>query len=510
MRNLVVCCDGTWNTPDQKKNGLPIPTNVVKLFNSCVADGNQLKYYHPGVGTEGGWIERMLGGGLGAGLDKNIQSAYHWICRNYQTGDKVFMFGFSRGAYTVRSLGGFMIRCGLLNLDGLEPKDAWQRIDTAFTQGYRERKEKEAWSSGWGFSMDAEGNPPDIHFIGVWDTVGARGVPDDMVLLDLLIDDPVRYSFHDTTLSNRVHHAYHAVALDEVRASFAPTLWTADTARAADATTFEQRWFPGDHGDVGGGHVECGLSDAALKWMFDKADTQGLRLIPNLRNQLRPDHQAVLHDALDGIWKSMRTLPRAVPEFASNNVGSSLHASAWERHENPPISQAPYRPNRHITQDQAWNGSIYARDHWNASGVWLEAGVTYHFEASGEWIDLYNRCGPEGMDNGNFKLGDLIYRLSDLFVPFENAYKRLTGKPSADFRFTRRYEAFGWFALIGMVANQKDVDGGGTPPCGEVFLIGTLRDFTPERCGYLYCFANDAWNLYDNNRGSVTLSIQRV
>mgnify|MGYP003379518117 FL=1 len=284
MRNLVVCCDGTWNTPDQKQGGLPCPTNVVKIFNACVENDNQIKYYHPGVGTEGSKLKRMVAGGIGIGLDQNIQSAYSWLCRNYHPGDHIFLFGFSRGAYTVRSLSGFTQRCGLLKPDiHVNPNEFWKRIETAYREGYRKQKDKTVWGKGWITLIDEEGNPPAIHFIGVWDTVGALGVPDDLVLADMIIDDPANYHFHDTNLSPQVHHAYHAVALDEMRASFAPTLWTMKKARP-DNTTYEQLWFVGNHSDVGGGHVECGLSDIALQWMSEKAANCGLCLDQKLLN----------------------------------------------------------------------------------------------------------------------------------------------------------------------------------------------------------------------------------
>lgn len=120
MTNLVVCCDGTWNTAEQRHDGAPVPINVVRLYNA-LADENkgikQLKYYHPGVGTEAGWLDRAMGGATGKGLDANIKSAYHWLCRNYQVDADIYLFGFSRGAYTVRSLGGMIARCGLLDLN---------------------------------------------------------------------------------------------------------------------------------------------------------------------------------------------------------------------------------------------------------------------------------------------------------------------------------------------------------------------------------------------------------
>lgn len=509
MPNLIVCCDGTWNTPDQKKGGLPIPSNVVKLFNACVEDDAQLKYYHPGVGTEGSAVKRMIGGGLGVGLDKNILSAYHWLCTHYQAGDRLFLFGFSRGAFTARSLGGFILIAGLLDLRGLGPREAWERISTAYADGYRKKLSISDLHADWPTLVDENGQPPDIHCIGVWDTVGARGVPDNMVLLDQLIDDPRKYSFHDTHLSPRVRHAFHAVALDEVRSSFAPTLWTLSQPRP-EGTSFKQLWFPGNHGDVGGGHVECGLSDGALVWMCGLAEAQGLRLNQRFMAQLHPDFQAVLHDEIDGIWKLMRTLPRAAPRLCHENIGTSLHESAWQRHEDPPISQAPYRHTTGLEPDQKWQGSIYALEHWNDTGLWLEAGVAYQFEASGEWIDLFNRSGPEGMDDGKFQIGELMYKMGDLIALGEEAFKRLAGKPESDWWATRRIETTDWFALVGVIANQPNADAGGTPISGETFAIGKGVAYTPKNSGYLYCYANDAWRFYDNNRGSVSLTVRRT
>src|ERR1041384_6013331 len=117
MKRLIVCCDGTWNTPEQEENNAPCPTNVVRLFNSLAdqdANGNeQLNYYHPGVGTDGSLLAKTAGGMYGEGLDKNIKSAYSWLANHYEDGDAIYVFGFSRGAYTVRSLSGLIGRCGL-------------------------------------------------------------------------------------------------------------------------------------------------------------------------------------------------------------------------------------------------------------------------------------------------------------------------------------------------------------------------------------------------------------
>ena len=145
MKHLIVCCDGTWNTPAQEDNGVAAPTNVVRLRN-CLASAKtadaaapvqQRSYYHTGVGTEGGRFARFLGGALGRGLNRNIQSAYHWLAINYQNGDAIYLFGYSRGAYTVRSLAGLIGKCGLPDLGELSTGHGWERIAIAFEERLR-------------------------------------------------------------------------------------------------------------------------------------------------------------------------------------------------------------------------------------------------------------------------------------------------------------------------------------------------------------------------------------
>ena len=141
MKRIIVCADGTWNTADQNDNGIPTPTNVVRLYNA-VADRDakgveQRKYYHPGVGTDAGIWSKLAGGGMGAGLDRNIMSGYRYLTDNYETGDEIYLFGFSRGAYTVRSLAGMVGKCGLLDPAGLEEKEIWSRIEAIYEDCYR-------------------------------------------------------------------------------------------------------------------------------------------------------------------------------------------------------------------------------------------------------------------------------------------------------------------------------------------------------------------------------------
>lgn len=500
--HLIVFCDGTWNTPDQMDNGIPAPTNVVKMRNALAVIPEQHVYYHPGVGTDGGWWNRVVGGGTGEGLDNNIMSAYNWLARNYQPGAAIWLFGFSRGAYTVRSLSGMISRCGLLNPAGLSESEIWSAIDDIFAH-YRDPT---THASAWPVHQGGTDLP--IHFIGVWDTVGALGVPDDMVILNL-IDNPNNYRFHNTALSHNIQHARHAIAIDEKRQSFIPTLWT-DVPADADVI---QLWFPGVHSDIGGGYSRCGLSDGALNWMIKEAQTLGLQFRDDVLQQLKPDPLDQLHDSVTGVFASLKTRPRNVPCFEI--PASPFHASAVSRHTCPSILQGIYWPGVILKNpgDTATR-KVYAREHWNATGIYLQAGVPYRLNATGEWKDSSIICGPQGTNDGKFQPGEAVQMAASLLGKAEALYQKLTHNHQADFWYTKREEGSPWFALMGMVANDVLPE---TPPKNatnylphEVFRIGSGCTFTPKQSGYLYAFANDAWQMYANNNGSVELTVTRT
>ena len=500
MTNIVVCCDGTWNTPTEMDHGLPSPTNVVKLYNALVRD-TQRVYYHPGVGTGRNWWSHLVGGGTGEGLDQNIKSAYRWLARHYSAGDRIFLFGFSRGAYTVRSLCGLITKQGLLDLSSdMDPTDVWKRVDEVFA-AYRKRVAF-ANPDRYPFHNALLGQPAkettQIHFIGVWDTVGALGLPEDLGLLGLL-DDPAKYRFHDTTLSHMVSNARHAVALDEHRASFAPTLWSQVDPR----TELKQIWFPGVHCDVGGGYVETGLSDGALEWMMTEAESRGLLFRPNVRAQLEPDPLGVIHDSCTGVFKAMKTRPRPAPPIPAG--AAVLHQSAITRNKNAPLLQGDYWPSETLAPGGSWTGNIYAAEHWNRTGLYLEAGKTYQFKAKGQWVDGKEQFTAAGVETNGFHLHDVIHRASSALGEAEMIFNKVTGR-DADFWWTRRDERAPWFALMGYVANAVGEDAQ-TLASGETFKIGHDTTFTPQFGGYLYCFANDAWQAYGNNRGSVALTV---
>lgn len=513
MKRLVVFCDGTWNTPEQEHLGRPSPTNVVKLRN-CVAETDsegveQRVYYHPGVGTQGNFIKRAIGGAWGDGLGRNVQSAYHWLSRNYLPDDQVLLFGFSRGAYTVRSLAGMMGSCGLLSFQGLAPDEAWRRVSRAYDEWYRRTpKERDPTQAPWitgNWERHLGGAPPSIRFLGVWDTVGALGVPDDKAMLNLL-DRSERWRFHDTELGASVEIARHALALDELRANFTPTRWlTAD-----DSRDVEELWFPGVHSNVGGGYSDAGLSDTALAWMAGEAGDAGLGLKDDQIAQILPNHRGVLHDSYTGVFKAFRTRPRATPPIQCDRP--DMHESAYKRHVSPPLTQGAYRRTRPVEVGDARVVNVYAKNHWSETGMYLKPGK-YRFDASGEWLDKSIACGPGGANNGKFKVGKLAHIFGTMIGVVERGFRRMTGNKSADFWLTRRNSNAPWFSLVGVIANNSGIRGpnpdGSAPPHQE-FEIGTGVDLTVENPGWLFAYANDAWDFYGNNSGSVSLTVARI
>lgn len=528
MKKLIVCCDGTWNTPDQRQNDIPAPTNVVRLHN-CLASPTEINqeqrhYYHTGVGTEGSALERIAGGAYGSGISKNVMSAYSWLAHNYAVGDQIYLFGFSRGAFTVRSLAGFIGRCGLLDLTEVKPGDAWKRIELAYEKIYQAPAGYQpTLPTDWAtFPVDPGLKKIPIHFIGVWDTVGALGVPDDLALLDLM-DNPKKWEFHDTQLGSHIRYARHALAADEKRGVFTPTLWTDEQDRPLNEADqpgqparVKQLWFPGVHADVGGGYAECGLSDIALQWMIDEAQAVGLKFRPEFLKQIKPNFQGVLHDSYTGGFAKLQSRPRNRPLLVEGSP--DYHPSAWQRDQVPPITQSPYHlPTVLLKKDQPAVREVYAINKWNETGIYLEKGATYRFTAEGEWLDKNVACGPNGTRDGKFSAGELVNLAATLWGKVENTVNAFKDKPGVNFAGTKRNEEWPWFALIGAIANDGPKHGvnpsaDGSPYPHQAFLIGESAELTVQDTeeGYLYAYANDAWGFYDNNRGSLRLTVKRV
>jgi uncharacterized protein (DUF2235 family) len=350
MKRLVLCCDGTWNSADQESNGEPCPTNVVRLgyrvAKRDAAGVPQIVYYDQGVGT-GNSIDRLTGGAIGQGLDDNIYDAYRFLVCNYEPGDQLYFFGFSRGAFTARSVVGMARKCGIL-----AAKHARQYVGA--TALYRDPdRPSDPGPVQFRTEYCCYGNADlAVKFIGVWDTVGALGIP----LRGLRWLTKEKYSFHDTELSGAVQNACHALAVDEHRKPFEPAIWE---YKPKPPQQVEQVWFCGAHSDVGGGYerkpkgsgqgLEPQLADLSLDWMIARARACGLAFDDDVlvANPLELDPRAPIHDSKTGLYNLVpaydRVIGRATIErkpAEQPDHTQSLHPSVLARWDADP----QYRP----------------------------------------------------------------------------------------------------------------------------------------------------------------------
>lgn len=297
MKRIVICADGTWQSPESDN-----PTHILRIAQGLEAEdaqGNaQVVYYDWGVGSEG---DRLSGGLTGNGIDKNIMDCYRFIVHNYDDGDLIYLFGFSRGAYTMRSLGGLIRNCGILRREHADQVSAAYELYRARGPASSPSQDKARL-----FRLQyAVADITPIEFIGVFDTVGALGIP--APFLGTL--GTARYLFHDTEPSSIIRHARHAVAIDEMRQDFEPALWT-----LKPGIDLKQVWFAGVHTDIGGGYADHALGDHAGLWMCREAETCGLRFATHLYAQLQPDHRAAQHNEYKGFYRVMRRSQPRQPE----------------------------------------------------------------------------------------------------------------------------------------------------------------------------------------------------
>jgi uncharacterized protein (DUF2235 family) len=321
MKNIAIFCDGTWQHIDQ-----PHPTNVANLARASLSTSplgqTQTVYYDDGVGVGQGVLDaatHLIGGALGQGLDYKIVRAYEHLVLNYELDDRVFVFGFSRGAYTARSLVGLVRWAGILKREnagrvfeamslyrsrpskdsGPEAEQAFRAQARAFRDQYSIHSdaftENKAYDPNDPASLTPGSHCSWIQYVGVWDTVGSLGIPSNFLLSDL-IDE--KYHFYDTSLSQFVRSARHAVSIDERRKTFEPSLWDNIDALNTNANAaglehtlrpYQQSWFPGGHGAVGGGEADGGISLAPMLWVAEGAARAGFGFD---RTQL--DHYASL------------------------------------------------------------------------------------------------------------------------------------------------------------------------------------------------------------------------
>lgn len=347
MKRIAIFLDGTWN--DLENN-----TNVWRLRSLCDPDApNQKVYYSKGVGTSFG--EKVRGGVGGYGIDDEIIDAYTWLTQCFEAGDHIFIFGFSRGAYTARSLSGLIAKCGVLK------PGAPLSIEQLYAR-YRRHSDKtinELLRGPEPVSLEERWivkycEPTRIKMIGVWDTVGSLGSP-----IAALKSKVIKYLFLDTHLRVQNEFAFQALAIDEQRKSFEPTLWTKTTTNAVKAgappprplSEVEQRWFVGAHANVGGGYPSDVLAQPPLQWLMGKASVLGLQL----RDTFVADEQSPTAPITDSFaefgwgiarfisrrfYRPIGTDPEKGTERTTERINETIDGSVFDRWR----GNSDYRP----------------------------------------------------------------------------------------------------------------------------------------------------------------------
>jgi uncharacterized protein (DUF2235 family) len=336
-KNLALFFDGTWNKRSSETNVYKLYKLTLSTESPLATSGNQaagasalhdrtsvrqMKFYLPGVGVKfGDWI---LGGAFGYGISRNIRRGFLWLSEHYEPGDNIFVFGFSRGAYTARSLVGLIRKCGI-------PKDPREAFAKEAYHIYREKEWEPDGREAVAFKNTFSHTDIKIKFVGVWDTVGALGIPAHRVWFSKDF-----YRWHDTELSRMVENAYHAMAMDEHRPNFAATVWS-NAKQPGPGQSIEQRWFPGSHADVGGGYTDTSLNQIPLRWMQEKARGCGLQFSSDVKVDANA-HLSKLHDSFTTFMFGLYALlPGQFPYYRPMGLGvnETIDESVWRRTDSP-------------------------------------------------------------------------------------------------------------------------------------------------------------------------------
>lgn len=325
MKRIVICADGTWNRPEEKADDQP--TNVLKLARAVkpiASDGTpQQVFYDWGLGS---YHDSAVAGTTGRGIAKNIMDNYRYLVQNYAPGDEIYLFGFSRGSYTVRSL------CGLINNCGILKRPDARLIQRAFTH-YKKSGAAHSPSGVKSKSFRAAHSHPDrtIKFVGVWDTLGALGIPFSFLGLMNKEDE-----FYDTKMGDNISIARHALAIDELRSDFEPTIW-----HDREHMSLQQVWFAGVHSNIGGSYAPDAdggvLSDIPMDWIRKEAKIAGLHLEAHMVKALKPVATATIHQSRKHIFRSKRPYYRPIEHGRGEAL---IHKSVKQRW----MADAKYRP----------------------------------------------------------------------------------------------------------------------------------------------------------------------
>jgi len=351
MKNIILLSDGTGNGASKK-----VQTNVWKLYNALdFHTDTQIAYYDDGVGSQEFLPFKILGGIFGFGLKENVLELYKFLCRNYKeyedgSSDKIYLFGFSRGAFTVRTLAGLIAKCGLYtNYKDEEDLNKKAKKNYMF---FRTEFHNKSLSGLYTQFINATYNQEDmistdIEFIGVWDTVDAYGFPiDEMAQFWDRFIFPIY--FPDYKLSDKVKRASQALSIDDERHTFHPLLW--DESKEIDSKRIEQVWFSGVHADIGGGYPMNSLSLISLDWMIDRVEfksdsrVNGLKFISHIRSEIysHSNYNGKQHDSRSGVRAYYRYKPRIILELCKDkSIIPKIHFSVLERIKKNAVTYAP-------------------------------------------------------------------------------------------------------------------------------------------------------------------------
>ncbi|MCW4152779.1 DUF2235 domain-containing protein [Halomonas sp. 18H] len=327
MAHIVICADGTWNRPEEDL-ATDHPTNVLKLSRAIRPEANGLKqhvFYDWGLGS---YHDKLTAGVTGAGIHKNILDGYRYILHNHEPGDRIYLFGFSRGAYTVRALSGLINNCGILTRQHARlVTEAWKVYKSPRAKNHPDGEAARAFRANYSHASRH------VHFIGVWDTVGALGIPHSLMGLFDRDDE-----FYDTKIGANVSTVRHAMAIDEKREDFKPTIWL-----PREGVDLKQVWFAGVHSDVGGSYppdrnTGVRASDTPLQWMLNQAESAGLQVEPHLRDSLTNGAAGKLHKSRKHVYRFTSPLQR---ELVDADRPTLIHPSVKRRYQEDPRYRPP-------------------------------------------------------------------------------------------------------------------------------------------------------------------------
>lgn len=521
-KRIIICCDGTWNDLEMR-----YITNVGRLVQALLPEGRsgnksipQVVYYDDGVGADASGLQQLMQGGFGWGIDNLIYEAYRHVCMNYEDGDELCLFGFSRGAFTARSLAGMIERVGLV------PRSELKHVPGAL-KAYRAKNTKKQDA----FRKEANSRTIDIDLLGCWDTVGALGIPDKIPFLSIDEISKKRYLFHNTKLGSHIKRAIHAVAIDEHRKEFKATLME-KPAGAPAGQKLVQKWFPGDHGSVGGGTWEKrGLSNHCLKWMIEQAADLGIELGVNpghLHDDAISDHSIFFHPSMSLVYSYYdRPMPEGSvkwddidqsardrwaedasyrPKYLKRRFSNKLDNLPGDHLREPPVDDV------HLEVGESADIQVRALEKNNPAHVQVRQHEKYRVDVSRlqVWKDgNLDPCDVRGWNT--------IKEGAKAKLPYEGGETLDAGRVKLSFikmgRGKRLVPDADWFELVYRIGDGEHKAIHFAKPAKETESY--TKTFTASGNGELFFAANDLASRfdlvdkYDNNAGWVWIRLTR-